>query len=134
MYCEGINNSLPMNENILIVEDDPVIASMYAGKFEREGFVVKIAENGIAATTIIGSFFPNVILMDMMMPTMNGFETIAVIRKLAPSLEASKIIVFSNLSSEEDRSKAKELGADGYLVKAETTPAAAVAYVRTLLE
>ncbi len=98
-----------MNENILIVEDDPVIASMYAGKFEREGFNVKIAENGIIATTIISSFFPKVILMDMMMPTMNGFETIGVIRKLAPSLEDSKIIVFSNLSSEEDRTKAKEL-------------------------
>lgn len=96
--------------------------------------MVKIAENGIEATTIIGTFSPKVILMDMMMPTMNGFETIGVIRKLAPTLEYSKIIVFSNLSSEEDRAKAKELGADGYLVKAETTPSAAVAYVKKLLE
>ena len=122
-----------MNQNLLIVEDDPIIAEMYAGKFEREGFHVKIAENGIIATTIIWTFSPAVILLDMMMPTMNGFETISVIRKLAPSLETTKIIIFSNLSGEGDRNKAKELGADGYLVKAETTPASAVAYVRKLL-
>lgn len=70
----------------------------------------------------------------MMMPTMNGFETIGMIRTLAPSLEQSKIIVFSNLSGEEDRERAMSLGADGYLLKAETTPSDAVAYVKKVLE
>lgn len=123
-----------MNEKILIVEDDSEIAAMYAGKFEREGFQVKIAVDGIQATSVVGDFAPQVILMDMMMPTMSGFETIGVIRRLAPSLENSKIIVFSNLSSEEDRKRAKDLGADGYLVKAETTPADAVVFIKKLLE
>lgn len=129
----SVNHSL-MGTNILIVEDDTVIAKMYAEKFEREGFVVKRAENGIEAATVIASFIPDVILMDMMMPTMNGFETIGMIRTLAPSLEQSKIIVFSNLSSEQDRERAMSLGADGYLLKAETTPSDAVTYVRKVME
>jgi DNA-binding NarL/FixJ family response regulator len=67
-----------------------------------------------------------------MMPTMDGFETLRVIRSLAPSLVDMKIIMFSNLHSQEDIDKCMRLGANGFLIKANTTPKEAVELVEKL--
>ena len=73
------------------------------------------------AVTDVTTFVPDVILLDIMMPYMDGFETLRTIRQLAPSLR-TKIIMFSNLNSPNDVEKCRALGADDYLVKADTTP------------
>ncbi|MDD2487059.1 MAG: response regulator [Candidatus Gracilibacteria bacterium] len=118
---------------ILIVEDDKDLSTMYKIKFEKEGFEVLIADNGLDAVTLLTEFKPNVILLDIMMPSMDGFETLRVIRNLAPSL-SMKIIMFSNLDSKEDINKCMKLGADAYLLKANTTPKDAVLKALELIE
>lgn len=117
---------------VLIVEDDNDLATMYKIKFEKEGFEVKIADNWINAVSAVTNFLPNVILLDIMMPTMDWFETLRVIRELAPSLKC-KIIMFSNINSKEDIDKCMKSWADSYLLKAQTTPKEAVNKIYELL-
>ncbi len=120
-------------KKILIVEDDLELANMYSMKFEREGFQVHICSNWLNAVTDVTTYFPDVILLDIMMPGMDGFETLRVIRQLAPSLK-TKIIMFTNLNSQSDIDRCMMLGADEFLLKANTTPKEAVERVRQLLE
>lgn len=82
----------------MLVEDDEALSAMYRTKFEAAGFEVEICTNGITAITDITEFTPDVILMDIMMPSMDGIETLSTIRRLAPTLK-TKIIMFSNLNS-----------------------------------
>lgn len=120
------------NIKILIVEDDINLASMYKIKFEKEWFEVKIANNWLIAVTQIAEFKPNIILLDIMMPSMDWFETLKVIRQLAPSITC-KIIMFSNLNDKADIEKSMRLWADAYLLKADTTPKQAVEKIQELL-
>lgn len=117
---------------VLIVEDDNELATMYKIKFEKEWMDVKIADNWLIAVSEVTNFKPNIILLDIMMPSMDGFETLRVIRQLAPSLE-SKIIMFSNLNSKEDIDRCMNSWADAYLLKANTTPWQAVEKINELL-
>ncbi|MDD2565230.1 MAG: response regulator [Candidatus Gracilibacteria bacterium] len=120
------------NIKVLIVEDDLDLATMYKLKFEKEGFETRIADNGFIAVTQVTEFQPNIILLDIMMPSMDGFETLRVIRQLAPSLKC-KIIMFSNLNSKSDIDRSLSSGADAYLLKANTTPKQAVEKIYELL-
>ncbi|MFZ4462005.1 MAG: response regulator [Patescibacteria group bacterium] len=85
---------------IMIVEDQQVLLDLYSEKFVREGYEVLTCTNGLEAVTMLDGFHPSVILLDIMMPQMDGFETLRVMRKLAPSVQ-TKILVFSNLSGTE---------------------------------
>ncbi len=120
------------NIKILIVEDDIDIATMYQAKFEKEWFNVKLVQNWIDAVTEVTKFKPNAILLDIMMPSMDWFETLKVIRELGPSIN-TKIIMFSNLNKKEDIDKCMAYWADAYLLKANTTPKDAVDKVRDLI-
>lgn len=117
---------------ILIVEDDMELANMYKLKFDKEWFNTKIADNWFTAVTEVTTFNPNIILLDIMMPSMDWFETLRIIRELAPSLEC-KIIMFSNLNSKDDIDKCMKLWADAYLLKANITPKQAVEKIYELL-
>ena len=83
------------------------------------------------AITHVMEFAPDAILLDIMMPSMDGFETLRVIRELAPSLR-TKIVMFSNLNRQTDIDRCMSSGADAYLLKADTTPADAVRKVEEL--
>lgn len=122
-----------MKKRVLIVEDDPVISDMYSMKLEIEGFDVNVAENGADAIAFLDAQTPDAVLLDMMMPVMNGFDTLSMIRAYIPTAKNMKIIIFSNLDRTEDRTRALKLGANGYFVKAETTPAMLVSYLNTIL-
>lgn len=119
------------SKKILIVEDDTVISTLYRIKFEKEWYVVKVCNNGLDAVTDVMEFSPDVILLDIMMPSMDGFETLRVIRELAPSLK-TKIVMFSNLNSKTDIDRCMQNGADAYLLKANTTPSDAVKKIEEL--
>ena len=121
-----------MQNKILIVEDDTDLSTMYKIKFEKEWFEVKVADNWLTAVTFVTEFKPNAILLDIMMPSMDWFETLRVIRDLAPSLN-TKIIMFSNLNSKDDIDKCMKLWADAYLLKASTTPKDAVEKVKSMI-
>jgi DNA-binding response OmpR family regulator len=116
---------------VLIIDDDKEILEMYKYKFEKEGFEVKTEENGLMGVTSAVEFKPDVVLMDLMMPQMDGFESIHAFRENTDMDVA--IVVLSNLSQNDKKKYAEECGADGYLVKADYTPAEIVERVQEIL-
>jgi DNA-binding response OmpR family regulator len=118
--------------NIIIVEDDPMISEIYQKKFTDAGFQVETAESGEQVLAMAKKGKVDVILSDLMMPKINGFDVVKALRGGGYD-EHIKIIIFSNLSQKEDREKAFKLGADGFITKSEFTPSALVEEVKRLL-
>jgi CheY-like chemotaxis protein len=108
--------------NIFIVDDDKFLLDMYSMKFSEKGFNVEIAFGSIEALEKLkGGYKPDIILLDIVMPTMDGFELLGEIKK--NNLAAgSVVIILSNLGQQEDIEKGSQLGADGYIIKASSTP------------
>ena len=121
------------NKKIIIIDDDEIISEMYATKFSLEGFEVKTYTNGLSVLWDLINFRPDAILLDIMMPGMNGFEVLQTIKRLATSIKA-KIILFSNSSAKENIEKWLEYWADMYLIKAETTPRQALEEIENLIK
>lgn len=113
-----------MSENktkkILIVEDNEDLVNMFKIAFEEKGYTVEFSLNGIDGIAKAAEFKPDVVLLDIMMPQMNGFDFLKALKNNT-SLK-TKVVVNSNLEQEKDAEKAKELGADLYLKKSEYTP------------
>lgn len=103
---------------ILLVEDDPMIARMYQRKLESDGFSLTLAFNGEEGLAALKKEIPGIILLDIMMPKMNGLETL----KAVKADEATKnipVVILTNLGDRpEDVEAAKNLGAADYWVKA----------------
>ncbi len=118
-----------MDKKLLIIEDDKVLNEMYATKFAKEGYLVESAYEGLEGLSKITTFNPDVILLDIMMPTMNGFETLEVIKSQTSS--SCKIIIFTNIVDKDKINQAMEMGADDYLIKADTTPKTALEKVES---
>lgn len=110
-----------MAQKIAIVEDDLAIAQMYRLKFEVEGFEVEIAENGKLGVDLVDKMKPDILLLDLMMPEMNGDEALKAIRS-KDSGKDLKVIILTNMGEEEAPDEIKELGVTKYIVKAEMTP------------
>lgn len=105
---------------ILIIEDDLVLNDMYSKKFINEGFEVKQAKDWLEWLTILEKFTPDAILLDIMMPSMDWFETLKAIKNQTSS--QSKIFMFTNIIDKDKIKEAMEYWADDYIIKAETTP------------
>lgn len=106
---------------VAIVEDDQAISAMYRIKFESEGFEVETAANGKLGLKLIEHMKPDIILLDLMMPEMNGAEMLEKLRSF-PWGKDIKVIVLTNSGEEQAPPKLKELGIHRYIVKAEMTP------------
>jgi len=107
---------MPEKTFVLVVEDDTFYASVYRAKLAKEGFEIEVAENGDKALERAKKRRPDLMLLDLIMPGKDGFETLADFRK-EETLRDLKIIVLSNLSQEEDIARAKSLGATEYVIK-----------------
>jgi CheY-like chemotaxis protein len=119
---------------ILIVDDDNFLLDMYALKFSQNNFEVYTAESGVhAVEKLKGGLSPDVMLMDVIMPEMNGFETLEQINKENLCSNCLKIIL-SNKSEQKDIDEGKQLGVAGYIVKANSTPAEVIDQVVKILE
>lgn len=117
---------------IAIIEDDAVIAQMYRMKFEADRFEVQVADNGRDGVTLVEQFSPDIVLLDMQMPIMNGDEALKLIRskdwgKTVP------VMVLTNLGEEEAPKNIRSLGIESYIVKADLTPRQVVERVKTTL-
>lgn len=114
---------------IIVVEDDPMICEIYQKKFQEAGFEVLTASSGEQLLSLAKNDKADIILLDLIMPKLNGFDVIKSLRsgQYDPDI---KIIVFSNLSQKEDREKAMEMGANGFIVKSDFAPSALVEEVR----
>lgn len=118
---------------IAIIEDDPVINQMYRMKFEAEGFIVQLANNGARGVSMVKDFKPDMILLDLEMPEMNGETALKQIR----SHEWGKhipVMILTNLGAEEAPKSLRALGILNYIVKANLTPSEVVSKVKEELQ
>lgn len=117
---------------IAIIEDDGVIRQMYRMKFEGEGFEVEVAENGRDGVALVQHMKPDIILLDMHMPEMDGSTALTKIRAEKWGKDIP-VIVLTNLGEEESPKSLRALGISGYIVKADFTPRQVVARVKDAL-
>lgn len=117
---------------IAIIEDDSVINQMYRMKFEADGFEVQVADNGKNGIELVQNFKPDIILLDLQMPEMNGDKALAYIRSQDWGKEVP-VIILTNLGAEESPKELKSLGIHSYIVKAELTPSQVVTRVKDAL-
>jgi len=117
---------------IAIIEDDHTISQMYRMKFESDGYDVQVAENGKVGIQLVEDWAPDIVLLDLMMPEMNGDESLREIRskdwgKTVP------IIILTNMGKEEAPRELEALNVSDYIVKAEMTPRQVVDKVKRVL-
>ena len=109
------------NARILIVDDDPLIARMYETRMKAEGYDVEVATNGEEALATVRKETPDLILLDVMMPKLNGVETLKIL-KGEEKTKKIPVIILTNLGDRpEDVANAKKLGALDYLVKTQVS-------------
>lgn len=106
---------------IAIIEDDLAIAQMYRMKFEAEGYTVDIAENGKLGLALCEHMKPDLVLLDLMMPEMNGDEMLEKLRATEWG-KPMKVVILTNVGEQEAPERLKALGVRAYIVKAEMTP------------
>lgn len=121
------------NRTVLIVDDDTTLCDMYTEELTAKGYEVKKAHNGVSGLSSAIKEQPDIILLDIMMPKMNGFNTL---KKLKANAKTSKIpvIMLSALIQEENKKQALSLGAARYLSKSEVKPMDVVQVVASLLK
>lgn len=117
---------------IAIIEDDQVISQMYRMKFEADGFDVQLANNGKHGVELVEAFSPDIILLDLQMPEMNGVEALEIIRQNEWGKNIP-VIILTNLGEEEAPKKLRSLGIHSYIVKANLTPRQVAQRVREAL-
>ncbi len=122
---------MPQNK-ILVVDDAEMFQNIYRSKLMSEGFQVTIANNGMEAIKILSEEKPDLILLDLNMPVMDGFKVLQAV-KSDPKLSSIHIIVLSSRGQPDEIEKAVNLGADGYLIKATTKPNEVVGKVKEVL-
>ena len=118
---------------ILVVDDDPFILDMYVLKFKDQGFQIDTATDGQAALEKIQTEKFDIVLLDVIMPKMDGFDVIKKIKEYKTP-QSFKILFLTNFGQKEDVEKGMELGADGYVIKAHFTPSEVVTKVKELLK
>ncbi|MEK7170485.1 MAG: response regulator [Patescibacteria group bacterium] len=119
--------------SLLLVDDDQFLLTMYALKFKNSGFDVEVVNSGFSALQKLrDGYTPRVVLCDLVMPSMDGLEFIKKMKeeRLSP---LSTVVVLTNQSQSAEIDRAKEIGVDGYIVKASTIPSEVVQKVRTIL-
>jgi len=117
---------------IAIIEDDSVISQMYRMKFEADGFDVQLANNGKRGVSLVENFLPDMILLDLQMPEMNGVDALEIIRKEDWGKNIP-VIILTNLGEEESPKELRSLGIHSYIVKANLTPRQVVQRVKEAL-
>jgi len=119
-------------KKILIVEDDPFLGEMYAAKFTQEGFQTEVAMDGKIGLTKIKVFNPDLILLDIVLPKLDGFELLKKIKKKS-EFKGIPVVLLTNLGQKNEVEKGLRLGADEYIIKAHFTPTAVVAKIKEIL-
>ncbi len=118
-------------QKVLIAEDDPMISEIYQKKFTDNGYIVLTAFSGDQVLEIVKKEKVDIILLDLLIPKMDGFAVIENLRngKYDPDI---KIIVSSNLSQREDQEKVMALGANGFILKSQYTPSEMIKEIEKL--
>lgn len=105
-------------KRILLVEDDDALANVYVMRLQAEGFDIRRVANGEEALASALSYKPDLVLLDVMMPKVSGFDVLDILRN-TPETANLKVIMLTALSQESDKQRAESLGVDDYLVKSQ---------------
>lgn len=117
---------------ILLIEDDPFLIDIYSTKLEASGFKVGVAKNGEEALTKLKEEKPDLVVLDIVLPHLDGWEVLARIKE-NPENKDLKVVVLSNLGQKEEVEKGLKLGATKYLIKAHHTPTEVVEEIKKCL-
>jgi len=104
-------------KRILLVEDDRFLRKAAEVRLRRAGYTVITAADGEEAIATASAMRPDLVLLDLIMPRMQGFEVLRLLRT-QPNMDGVPIVVLTNLSQDADRERAMTQGANGYLIKA----------------
>lgn len=117
---------------ILLIEDDAFLAGIYARKLELAGYDVSLATNGEDGLRLAAKDLPALVLLDLVLPKVDGFEVLTKIKEDAAT-RSIPVIILSNLGQREDVERCMAIGAAGYVIKAHALPDETVAKVKELL-
>lgn len=106
---------------ILIVEDEEYLSDMYKIKFEQAGYTIIIARDGLEGFELAKKEQPDLVLLDLILPKLDGFKVLKKIRE-EPDTKKIKVFILSNLGQSDEVNKGIKAGADGYFIKADLTP------------
>ncbi len=120
-------------KKILVVEDDLFLIRAYQIKLEKEGFEVMVATEGTAAMDYLQKDPPDMVMLDLMLPGISGFDVLENIRK-NPKWKGVPVIVLTNLGQEQDKKRVEELGVKDYIVKANVKIADVIEKVKGYLK
>lgn len=118
--------------HVHVVEDDDFLANIYKTKFEMEGFKVTVSADGEVAIGDIKKKMPKVVLLDILLPKLDGFGVLQELKKDAATKDIP-VILLTNLGQKDDVEKGLSLGAADYLIKAHFKPSETVAKVKKVL-
>ncbi|MDD5251165.1 MAG: response regulator [Patescibacteria group bacterium] len=107
-------------KKILIIEDDAPLSAMVQNRFKRELYETVSALNGSEGLDAARKYRPDIIVLDLLLPVMNGFDVLSALRKDELTRDIP-VLVLSNLSRAEDIQRTQMLGANGYLVKTDVS-------------
>lgn len=119
-------------KQVMIIEDDHFLSSLVKARLEKDGLSVIQAFDGNQAIEMLRTAIPNLVMLDLIMPKVNGFEVLKTI-SLTPGLEKIPVVIVSNLAQDSDIEKAKELGAKEYFVKVKISIDDLVAKIKSLV-
>ncbi len=120
-------------KKILFVEDDDALANVYIIRLQAEGFDVQRVANGEEALATAINYKPDLVLLDVMMPRVSGFDVLDILRN-TPETSAVKVMMLTALGQESDMERAKSLGVNDYLVKSQVVIADVIDRIRQQLE
>jgi len=121
--------------NVLLVEDDSFLREICGKKLTKEGYTVYEAIDGEQALNSMVDIKPDIILLDIILPAIDGFQILSQIRKHQnKSLAKTPVIMLSNLGQDDDIKKAMDMGANDYLVKAHFTTEEIVEKIKSILK
>ncbi len=118
---------------VLVIDDDPFIAGIYTLTLAKEGFEVTLARDGFEGIKMAGQLRPDIILLDILMPGIDGFETLKRLKK-DEALKNIPVVILTSLTQKEDVEQGMGLGAVSFLRKTQTLPAECLTKIREVLK
>jgi len=127
-----MNNSTNSKFKVAVIEDEPSIRNLYQTKLELSGFTVQTASNGVEGLALVQDFAPDLILLDIRMPEMNGDDMLVKVREQEWGADI-RVVILTNISRDEAPSILRFLHVDRYIVKAHYTPSQMIEIVNEIL-
>lgn len=119
-------------QNIFLVEDNPVVSHLYRTKFANEGFQVELAEDGLKAIKLLATAKPDLVVLDLMLPTLSGVEVLKFIRS-RPDLKSVPVILLSEAYMSDLAQSAEAVGVQQTFLKSACTPNLLLGIVKDIL-